>query len=631
MAVVIGGTPTPEVDDAVCGALLALFLLSAAAHLAVLRANMRIGLKFAFSGMMCGLCALRCAALAVRVAWASYPGAPAVAAAAAVSAQLGTVLVFAVNLLLAQRVARAYHPRLARRPAAGAFFALLLAGVVLALVALIVGGALLAIPAKAEPGVDEADDGARTRRTAAVALELFGATCLAALAFTPIPVVLGSALAFRIACPRSNAAAAGAGAGADVDDKDRTGSNEEETQALSHPPSSLRSSSSYHQHHHHHQYQLQNQPQLQHEHGNQHRQQQQRRRRRQQRRHRVEKFGSGSWSTKLRLLLFCSAVATLGAAFRAGTAYVMLLTPGGGGGGGEGPAPWYAARWCYYAFNYATDLAVSTAYLASRFDRRFAVPDGAKGPRDYSSSSSPPSPRGGGATGSDPATRGPHRGSAAAFGSGSGPWHSRADSFLPPGADASSVSVSAAGPEPGFELVEMRLPVDRASRGDGGSGRSGGGGSSSSSSSSSSRPAAVDDVVDDVERGRGTGRKEPVAGPQVPEVRRRAHAAPEERNISRPASGTSADDDDDNDDNYRAAPRPPEEQYPGDDSSPPRAAAPATPPVPPAHHSLRPRYLLSHVTRPPPPPRRSPLPPRGNTTTRMRMRTLRAWGSAGTR
>ncbi|RYP22312.1 hypothetical protein DL767_009069 [Monosporascus sp. MG133] len=621
MAVVIGGTPTPEVDDPLCGTLLVLFLLSAAAHLAVLRANKRIGLKFAFSGMMCVLCALRCAALAVRVAWASYPGALAVATAAAVSAQLGTVLVFVINLLLAQRVARAYHPRLAWRPAAGVCFALLLAGVVLALVALIVGGALLATPAKTEPGVGEADDGVRRRRTAAVALELFGATSLAALAFVPILVVLGSALAFRIARPRSNAV----GAGADVDDKERTGSNEEETQALSHPPSSSRSSSSDHQHQHRHQHQRQNQFQLQHEHGNRHRQQQRRRRRRRQQQHRIEKFGSGSWSTKLRLLLFCSAVATLGAAFRAGTAYVMLLTPGGGDGG---PAPWYAARWCYYVFNYATDLTVSTAYLASRFDRRFVVPDGAKGPGDYSSSSSPLPARGGGAADSDPATRGPRRGAAAAaaaaatvaaFGPGSGfeSRHSSTNSFLSPGADPSSVSASAAGPEPGFELVEMRPAVDRVSRG---------GGGSSGSSGSSGRPAAADDVVDDVERGgvrrrgSGRGRIEPVAGPHVPEVRRRTHAAPEERNTSRPANSTSVDDDDDNN-YYRAVPRPPEEQRPadddgGDDSSQPRGAAaapapaPATPSISPARRTLRPRSPLSRLTPPPPPPpprRRSPV------------------------
>ncbi|RYP46936.1 hypothetical protein DL768_006919 [Monosporascus sp. mg162] len=603
MAVVIGGTPTPEVDDPVCGALLVLFLLSAAAHLAVLRANKRIGLKFVFSGMMCVLCALRCAALAVRVAWASHPGAPAVATAAAVSAQLGTVLVFAVNLLLAQRVARAYNPRLAWRPAAGVCFALLLAGVVLALVALIVGGALLAAPARAEPGVGEADGGVRRRRTAAVALQLFGATGLAALAFVPILVVLGSALAFRIARPRSDAV----GAGADVDDKERTGSNGEETQALSHPRSSSRSSPPYHQHHHHHQHQHQNQLQLQHEHGNRHRQQQQRQQRRQQQ-HGIEKFGSGSWSTKLRLLLFCSAVATLGAAFRAGTAYVILLTPAGAAAGG--PAPWYAARWCYYVFNYVTDLAVSTAYLASRFDRRFVVPDGAKGPGDYSSSSpSPPSPRTAAAT-------------VAALGSGSGSEsesrHSSTNSFLSPGADPSSVSVSAAGPEPGFELAEMRPPVDRVSRGDGGS-----------SSGSSSRPAAADDVVDDAEggivrrRGSERGKIEPIAGLQVPELRRRmrkstpalsyyaaahcrkTYAAPGERNTSRPASGTSAaDDGDDNSNYYRAVPRPPEEQRPGDDDD----GNDSSPPVPPAPRTLRPRSPLSRVPPPPPPsPRRSPL------------------------
>jgi len=88
----------------------------------------------------------------------------------------------------------------------------------------------------------------------------------------------------------------------------------------------------------------------------------------------VEKFGGGRWRTKVRLVIFTSVVATLGAAFRVGTAY--LPRPA------SDPA-WYHTRPCYYCFNFVTDLIVSVTYLITRFDRRFIVPNGAKGPGDY--------------------------------------------------------------------------------------------------------------------------------------------------------------------------------------------------------------------------------------------------------
>ncbi|KAI1364460.1 hypothetical protein F5Y08DRAFT_212671 [Xylaria arbuscula] len=88
----------------------------------------------------------------------------------------------------------------------------------------------------------------------------------------------------------------------------------------------------------------------------------------------VEKFGAGRWRTKLRLLLFAAAVATLGAGFRVATGYAARPV--------TNPA-WYHSRVCYYCFNFVTDLIVSLTYLFSRFDRRFIVPKGAKGPGDY--------------------------------------------------------------------------------------------------------------------------------------------------------------------------------------------------------------------------------------------------------
>ncbi|RWA08391.1 hypothetical protein EKO27_g6716 [Xylaria grammica] len=89
----------------------------------------------------------------------------------------------------------------------------------------------------------------------------------------------------------------------------------------------------------------------------------------------VEKFGAGRWRTKVWLLLFTASVATLGASFRVYTGYAARPASDPG---------WYHSRACYYCFNFVTDLVVSATYLFSRFDRRFIVPNGAKGPGDYS-------------------------------------------------------------------------------------------------------------------------------------------------------------------------------------------------------------------------------------------------------
>ncbi|KAI0106251.1 hypothetical protein GGR51DRAFT_571549 [Nemania sp. FL0031] len=89
---------------------------------------------------------------------------------------------------------------------------------------------------------------------------------------------------------------------------------------------------------------------------------------------RIEKFGAGRWRSKVRLLIFTSALATVGATFRVATGFAPRPL--------SSPA-WYHSRACYYCFNYVTDLLISAAFLLSRFDKRFIVPNGAKGPGDY--------------------------------------------------------------------------------------------------------------------------------------------------------------------------------------------------------------------------------------------------------
>ncbi|KUJ16379.1 uncharacterized protein LY89DRAFT_782644 [Mollisia scopiformis] len=90
---------------------------------------------------------------------------------------------------------------------------------------------------------------------------------------------------------------------------------------------------------------------------------------------RVEKFGSGRFRTKIYVLLFSSFILSLGAFFRAGTAYVPRPR--------NDPA-WYDSKACFYLFNFTIEIIVVALYAVIRVDKRFHVPDKSHGPGDYS-------------------------------------------------------------------------------------------------------------------------------------------------------------------------------------------------------------------------------------------------------
>lgn len=246
--------------------------------MAILRINKRRGLKFVFSGMLFALCMLRGLSLVARIVWASYPKTVGAVIAAGVMTQCGSVLIFVINLFFAQRVLRAYHPRLGWHRGTCYVVWFLIACVLCCLVMAIVTTVHTFFTLN--PHARRADR----------AVQLFAGCYLAFLAFLPVPVVVLA--------------------------------------ATTHP----------------------------------------------QRFH-VEKFGEGRWRAKVGLLVFTSLVATLGAGFRVGVGFDARPA--------AHPA-WFHSRACYYGFNFVTDLIVSTAYLLARFDRRFIVPDGARGPGDYS-------------------------------------------------------------------------------------------------------------------------------------------------------------------------------------------------------------------------------------------------------
>jgi len=91
----------------------------------------------------------------------------------------------------------------------------------------------------------------------------------------------------------------------------------------------------------------------------------------------VDKFGSGRLRHNIAIVLVGSLVLTLGASFRAGTAYLTPVPK-------TKPLPAYYSRACFYVFNFTLEIFVLYFYALVRVDKRFHVPDGAKGAGSYS-------------------------------------------------------------------------------------------------------------------------------------------------------------------------------------------------------------------------------------------------------
>lgn len=90
---------------------------------------------------------------------------------------------------------------------------------------------------------------------------------------------------------------------------------------------------------------------------------------------RVDKFGTGRFRSKICILLIAAFLLSLGASFRAGTAYIPRPA--------ANPA-WYHSKACFYTFNFSIEVVVVYMFAIIRVDKRFYVPDAAKGPGDYS-------------------------------------------------------------------------------------------------------------------------------------------------------------------------------------------------------------------------------------------------------
>lgn len=97
----------------------------------------------------------------------------------------------------------------------------------------------------------------------------------------------------------------------------------------------------------------------------------------------TDKFGEGSMTAKIYIVIFSGILLTLGASYRAGTTWLPPIPNMAQGRPVEGP--WYFSRGSFYAFNFSIELFMVIFWLAVRIDKRFIIPNGAKGPYSYGS------------------------------------------------------------------------------------------------------------------------------------------------------------------------------------------------------------------------------------------------------
>ncbi|OAA61382.1 hypothetical protein ISF_05461 [Cordyceps fumosorosea ARSEF 2679] len=300
----LGGRPTVAVDVPISSVFIALFLTSAILNMTILQLNIRSGHKFILSGVLFGFSMARILANVMRIVWATKPTNASIAIAAGVLTNAGVVLLFVVNLILVQRLLRAYHPSFGWSRKVGLAFKFLYFAIAAAIIMVIVAVvySFYTLDPKAKLRIRE--------------VQLTGVVFLAVLAFLPIPIGLAAGL---------------------IRNK-----NPDDISLFSKPTYC---------------YHCERQEPAR------------------------EPIGQGnrqgvatSLRFKLGLVLFTSALLTLGAAFRAGVAFYQRPA--------TNPA-WFHSKACYYCFNYIIEIVVVFTYALIRFDRLYHVPNGSSAPGHY--------------------------------------------------------------------------------------------------------------------------------------------------------------------------------------------------------------------------------------------------------
>lgn len=112
----MGGLPSVIPDVPVCAVFLALYIAFAATNMTIFQINRRRNHKFVLSAMMFGFCMARITTLVLRIVWSTRQHNVRLAIAANILVNAGILIVYIINLILAQRILRAKQPKLGWNP-----------------------------------------------------------------------------------------------------------------------------------------------------------------------------------------------------------------------------------------------------------------------------------------------------------------------------------------------------------------------------------------------------------------------------------------------------------------------------------------------------------------------------------
>ncbi|PMD37055.1 hypothetical protein L207DRAFT_515483 [Hyaloscypha variabilis F] len=112
----LGGIPTITTDVTICAVFILFYIGFAVRNRIIYQTNNRNRHKFIPSLLLFIFCMSRISTLVLRIAWATRQDNPRLAIAAGIFVNTGVLLVYIINLILAQRMLRAKQPHLGWHP-----------------------------------------------------------------------------------------------------------------------------------------------------------------------------------------------------------------------------------------------------------------------------------------------------------------------------------------------------------------------------------------------------------------------------------------------------------------------------------------------------------------------------------
>jgi hypothetical protein len=179
-----GGTPTTSIDVPICTIFMLLYIIGFIIHVLIFRHNRNAKRPFRLSILLIYICFFRTVTMSLRMAWTTHLMNIGLVITAQVFVTAGVLLLFILNLIFAQRLLRAMHPRIGWHAITSRLFVAFYVLVGLSLVSVIT--CFVQSLYTLDPHTRQVDH----------AVTLYGGTFFLVAAFFPVPFVGVNYLAF---------------------------------------------------------------------------------------------------------------------------------------------------------------------------------------------------------------------------------------------------------------------------------------------------------------------------------------------------------------------------------------------------------------------------------------------------